>query len=121
MELQIIDSAAYGDDMKLMLSSGEQMDIFNTCILGYSTCINNEYVLDLEEDDLFAKYGAGIRDYVREDYIDACRVGGTLYGVPPIKDYAIQTQAVCIGQEYLDGIGYDVSGFELDENGYASL
>lgn len=118
VELQIIDSAAYGDDMKLMLSSGEQMDIFNTCILGYSTCINNEYVLDLEEDDLFAKYGAGIRDYVREDYIDACRVGGTLYGVPPIKDYAIQTQAVCIGQEYLDGIGYDVSGFELDENGY---
>lgn len=48
VELQIIDSAAYGDDMKLMLSSGEQMDIFNTCILGYSTCINNEYVLDAE-------------------------------------------------------------------------
>ena len=34
VELQIIDSAAYGDDMKLMLSSGEQVDLFNTCILG---------------------------------------------------------------------------------------
>lgn len=29
VELQIIDSAAYGDDMKLMLSSGEQMDMQN--------------------------------------------------------------------------------------------
>jgi len=118
VELQIIDSAAYGDDMKLMLSSGEQMDLFNTCIIGYSTCINNGYVLDLEEDGLFDKYGDGIRQYVRQDYLDACRVGGTLYGVPPIKDYAIQTSAVCIGQEYLDGIGYDASGLKLDDNGY---
>ena len=118
VELQIIDSAAYGDDMKLILSSGEQMDVFNTCILGYNTCINNGYVLDLEEDGLFDKYGTGIRQYVRQDYLDACRVGGVLYGVPPIKDYAIQTSAVCIGQEYLDGIGYDTSKFQLDDNGY---
>ncbi len=118
VELQIVDSAAYGDDMKLMLSSGEQMDLFNTCILGYSSCINNGYALDLEEDGLFDKYADGIKQYVRQEYIDACRVGGVLYGVPPIKDYAIQTCAVCVGQEYLDGIGYDLSKFETDENGY---
>ena len=54
VELQIIDSAAYGDDMKLMLSSGEQVDLFSTCALGYSVCINNGYVMDLEEDDLLS-------------------------------------------------------------------
>ncbi len=118
VELQIVDSAAYGDNMKLMLSSGEQMDIFNTCIVGYNTCINNGYVLDLEENNVFQDYATDIRNYIREDYINACRVGGVLYGVPPIKDYAIQTCAVCIGQEYLDGIGYDLSKFQTDENGY---
>ena len=118
VELQILDSAAYSDDMKLMLSSGEQVDIFNTCILGYSTCINNGYVLDLEEDNMFADYCTGIQEKVREDYIDACRVGGVLYGVPPIKDYAIETCAVCIGQEYLDGIGYDVSKLPTSDLGY---
>ncbi|MBR1847802.1 MAG: ABC transporter substrate-binding protein [Lachnospiraceae bacterium] len=118
VELQILDSAAYGDDMKLMLSSGEQVDIFNTCILGYSTCINNGYVLDLEEDNMFADYCKGIQEKVREDYIDACRVGGVLYGAPPIKDYAIETCAVCIGQEYLDGIGYDVSKLPTSNLGY---
>lgn len=119
VELQIIDSAAYSDDMKLMLSSGEQVDLFSTCGVGYSTAVNNEYVLDLEEDDLLQNYGQGILEAVRSDYLDACRVGGVLYGIPPIKDYAIETAAVCIGQEYLDGIGYDYSALDTDDLGYA--
>ena len=118
VELQIIDSAAYGDDMKLMLSSGEQVDIFSTCILGYNPSINNGYVLDLEEDGMFDDYCNGIKEKVRADYLDACRVGGVLYGTPPIKDYAIQTCAVCIGQEYLDAIGYDASKLTVGELGY---
>ncbi|SDZ89544.1 putative aldouronate transport system substrate-binding protein [Lachnospiraceae bacterium NK3A20] len=118
VELQIIDSAAYADNMKLMLSSGEQVDLFSTCSIGYPTAIMNGYALSMDEDDLFDTYGKGIQEKIRKDYIDACRVSGVLYGTPPIKDYAIQTCAVCIGQEYLDGIGYDASALETDENGY---
>jgi len=118
IELLIIDSAAYSDDIKLMLSSGEQVDLLSTCGPGYTTCINNDYLLDLEEDDLFDTYGSKIKDYVRQDYLDACRFGGTLYGVPPIKDYAIQTCAIIIGTEYLDGIGYDTTNAEKDDLGF---
>lgn len=121
VELMIIDSAAYSEDMKLMLSSGEQVDIFSTCGPGYMTCVNNGYTLDLEEDDLFQTYGEGIQEKVRAEYLDACRVGGVLYGAPPIKDYAIQTSAVCIGQEYLDAIGYDYDAAEKDDLGYAKV
>ena len=121
IELMIIDSAAYSEDMKLMLSSGEQVDIFSTCGPGYMTCVNNGYTLDLEEDDLFQTYGEGIQEKVRAEYLDACRVGGVLYGAPPIKDYAIQTSAVCIGQEYLDAIGYDYDAAEKDDLGYAKV
>lgn len=118
VELLIIDSAAYGEDMKLMLSSGEQVDVFSTCGPGYMTCVNNGYTLDLEEDGLFESYGKGIREAVREEYLDACRVGNVLYGIPPIKDYAIQTAAVCVGTEYLDAIGYDYEGAAKDDLGY---
>lgn len=118
VELLIIDSAAYSDDIKLMLSSGEQVDLFSTCGPGYTTCINNDYLYDLEEDDLLNTYGSKINDVVRKDYLDACRFGGTLYGVPPIKDYAIQTCAIIIGQEYLDGIGYDYASAEKDDLGF---
>ena len=82
------------------------------------TCVNNGYTADLEENGLLDNYGAGLKDVVRSDYFDACRVGGTLYGVPPIKDYAIQTAAVCIGNEYLDGAGVDLSKFSKDSLGY---
>ncbi|WP_292145188.1 ABC transporter substrate-binding protein [Butyrivibrio sp.] len=118
VELMIIDSAAYGEDMKLMLSSGEQVDLFSTCILGYNPSINNGYVLDLEEDGMFDDYCGGIKEKIRADYLDACRVGGVLYGTPPIKDYAIETAAVCVGQEYLDAIGYDVTALPTGELGY---
>ncbi len=117
VELLIMDSASYANNMTLMLSSGEQVDLFGTCILGYNSMINNGYTLDLEEDGLLDNYGAGIKQYVRASYLDACRVGDVLYGVPPIKDYAIQTSAICIGQEYLDAIGYDASALKLDAMG----
>jgi len=118
VELMIIDVAAYSEDIKLMLSSGEQVDLFSTCGPGYMTCVNNGYTADLEEDGLLDNYGAELKGLIRSDYLDSCRVGGTLYGVPPIKDYAIQTACLLIGTEYLEGAGVDLSKFEKDDLGY---
>lgn len=118
VELMILDSASYADNMKLMLSSGEKVDIFSSLGPGYTTCVNNEYVYDLEEDDLIQNYGQGILEAIRSDYLDACRVSGTLYGVPPLKDYATTTGAICIGEEYLDGIGYDYAAADPEGKGY---
>ncbi len=121
VELLIIDVAAYTEDLKLMLTStneSDQVDLFSTCGPGYMTCVNNEYTLDLEEGGLLDTFGKGLKSIIRADYLDACRVGGTLYGVPPIKDYAIQTAAVCIGEEYLTGAGVDLSKFSKDDLGY---
>lgn len=118
VELLIIDSAAYSEDIKLMLSSGEQVDLFSTCGPGYMTCVNNGYTADLEEDGLLDNYGAALKGLIRADYLDSCRVGGVLYGVPPIKDYAIQTATFNIGTEYIEGAGIDLSKFEKDELGY---
>lgn len=107
VELEIMDAASYAQNMKLMLSSGEQVDIFNTAMVGYTTCINNGYVLDMEENDLIQNYGQGILDTMGDTYINACRVNGTLYGTPEQKDNATGLWGVAIGAEYLDGIGYD--------------
>ena len=40
-------------------------------------------------------------------YIDACRVGGVLYGLPQQRDMAVGLDCYAIGAKYLDGIGYD--------------
>ena len=117
VELLVLDSASYAQNVRLMLSSGEQIDIFNSCPLGYTACVNDGYCLDLEEDGLIQTYGKGILDTINTDYIKACRINGTLYGIPQMRDMAMGAGAYCIGQEYLDGIGFDYdSMYEDPEN-----
>lgn len=113
-ELEIMDSASYSQNMKLMLSSGEQIDLFNAISVGYTASVNNGYCLDLEEDDLIQTYGQGILDTMDEVYVNACRIDGTLYGLPQQRDMATGLFGIAIGAEYLDGIGYDYASMYKD-------
>lgn len=108
IEIMVLDFMSYRQNVRLMLSSGEDIDWFGGSALGYTSVINDGYCYDLEEDDLLATYGPGIKELISEEYLDACRFAGTLYGIPPIKDYAITYAALMIGKEYLDAIGYEV-------------
>ena len=117
VELMVLDSASYAQNVRLMLSSGEQIDFFNSNPLGYTACVNDGYCMDLEKEGLLETYGAGILDTIDENYIQACRINGTLYGIPQMRDMAMGAGAFCIGQEYLDGIGFDYdSMYEDAEN-----
>lgn len=107
VELLVQDSASYAQNVRLMLSSGEQIDIFNSCPLGFTATVNDGYCYDLEEDELIQTYGSGILDTIKDTYVNGCRVSGTLYGLPDMRDMAISPATFLIGQEYLDGIGYD--------------
>lgn len=116
VELLPMDFASYAQNIRMMLSAGEQIDIFGINPLGYSQTVNDGYLIDLEEDGLLDKYGQGIKSCLPEKYIDALRINGTLYSLAPVKDFAIGAETYCIGREYLDGIGYDYSSKD-DEQG----
>lgn len=106
-ELEIMDSATYSQNMKLMLASGEQVDLFNAITLGYTACVNNGYCYDLEEDDLIQTYGQGILETLNPAFVDACRIDGTLYALPQQRDMACGLFGIAIGEQFLDTIGYD--------------
>jgi len=116
--ISIQDVSSYQQNAQLMLSSGEQMDIFTTCTLSYTNCVSSGYCLDLEEDNLLQNYAKDILEAIDTEYLDACRIGGKLYGVPGLKDYAISTTAICVGSEYLDAVGYDYVAADPEEKGY---
>lgn len=107
VELQISDASTYKQNITLALSSGEQIDIVNMLGCGYSSMVQQGYLLDLEENDLLQNYGAGIIEQMGEISIDACRVDGVLYGLPNNRDLAQGRGGVVIAAEYLDGIGYE--------------
>lgn len=106
VEFQISDSGSYNQTITLALSSGQQVDIMSTLFANYSNMVNQGYLMDLEEDGLFQTYGQGIMDVIDQKYIDACRVGGVLYGITNTRDYAVGRGCIAVGTEYLDAIGY---------------
>lgn len=106
VELNIMDSASYSQSMTLMLAGGEQVDLFSAISIGYTSCINNGYVINLEDDNLIQTYGSGILKTMSEASINGCRVNDALYGTPVNKDDAIGLDAYAIPTAYLDAIGF---------------
>lgn len=107
VEFQISDSGSYNQTITLALSSGQQVDIMSTLFATYSNMVNQGYLMDLEEDGLLETYGQGIIDVIGQNYVDACRVGGVLYGITNTRDYAVGRGCIAVGTEYLDAIGYE--------------
>ncbi len=115
-QLQIMDSASYSQNMKLMLSSGEQVDLFNVVSIGFMPCVNNGYLYDMNEDGLLQKYGQGILGAFREDELSGTVVGDALYGIPVKKDDAAGQFGISIPVEYLDAIGFDYASMYASED-----
>jgi putative aldouronate transport system substrate-binding protein len=108
VELQISDFASYQQNMTLSLSGGEQIDIMANITSTYANFAQQGYFTDLEEDDILSTYGSGIIETMGEENIDACRIGGVLYGLPNNRDMAQGRGCAAIARQYLDGIGYEV-------------
>lgn len=108
VELQISDASAYKQNMTLALSGGEQIDILSTIMCNYNAMVQQGYLLDLEENSLMSTYGSGIIEAVGENYVNACRINGKLYGVPNNRDMAQGRGCAAVATEYLEGIGYAV-------------
>ncbi|MEG2021611.1 MAG: hypothetical protein RR087_07535, partial [Oscillospiraceae bacterium] len=106
VEMQVYDFGSYKQNLTLALAGGEQIDIMNGATLGYPNLVAQGYLLDLEEDGLFEKYGKGIVEAIGTEFIDACRIGGTLYGVPQNRDMAVGRGCHAVASQYLEGIGY---------------
>ena len=98
--LQIIEWGAYGDQIDLMLSSGEKMDIFMQ-----SDGIREEgqrgQLYDVS--DMIKTYAPEAYQAM-ERYIDACYFDDAQYGVPSYRDMAAQAGLVC-RKDILDETG----------------
>lgn len=112
VDLLIMDAASYSQQIPLMISGGEQVDVFSALSIGFSSSVNNGYALDLEQNDLLSTYGQGIIDTMG-DYIDGCRVNGVLYGLPQNRDLA-SPGGLAVVSEYLDTIGWDYTQGEVN-------
>ncbi len=101
VDMEVTDSSSRTQQLTLALTGGEQIDIMSCINMTYSNAIQNDYLIDLEEDDLIQNYGQDILDTMSQTYIDACRLDGVLYGVPNQRDMAQGRTGLMVRTDYL--------------------
>jgi len=107
VEFTMIALADFRQTVPLSLAADEEVGWFFGSGIGYSSIVNKGYCYDLETDNLLEDYGPNVKELIGDEFLDACRVSGVLYGLPSMKAIAISYAALMIGKEYLDGIGYE--------------
>ncbi|MCL2017021.1 MAG: ABC transporter substrate-binding protein [Defluviitaleaceae bacterium] len=107
VELLIMDIASYQQNMRLLLTAGEQVDILGTVSVGYVHLQQQGFLLDLEANNLLANFGPNIVEAVGGwEIVDGARIGGTLFGIPTNCDHASGRGGFVVGSQFLEGIGF---------------
>jgi len=106
-----ISIGSYYQQMNLMSSSGEKLDLMFTFGNSglYSTDAMSGKLLPL--DDLLAQYGQGIVEAVGAEYMESARVGGQIYGVPTLHSFA-QQPGILMRKDIVDKYNIDVSSIK---------
>jgi len=108
VELLVMDSAAYQQNIRMMLTAGEQIDVMGSIMAGFTHLQQQGFLLDLEENNLLANYGSGIAAAVGQEFLDGARVAGRLYGIPTNVDHAVGRGSFVVATQYLEAIGFPV-------------
>jgi len=110
-----ISIGSYDQQMNLMTSSGEKLDLL------FTFGISSKYATDalsgklVPMDDLLTQHGQGIVEAIGADYMESARVAGQIYGVPTLHSYASQP-AIFMRKDLIDKHNIDVSSIHSLED-----
>lgn len=107
VELQCIAFGSYNQQMTLMLSGGEQLDLMAALSTTFSSAYSNNQLNEL--DDLISTHGQGIIDAVGWDYLNSGKVNGKLYGITTNRDLAVGHGGFLMRKDILDKYNIDPS------------
>ncbi|CAM4258077.1 putative aldouronate transport system substrate-binding protein [Paenibacillus endophyticus] len=98
---------SYDQQMNLMTSSGEKLDLMFTFGIGskYATDAISGKLLPI--DPLLEKHGQGIVEAIGAEYMESARVNGQIYGVPTMHSFASQP-AVFMRKDLVEKHNIDV-------------
>lgn len=102
-----ISIGAWAQQMNLMSSSGEKLDLLFEFGQGYSADMAAGKIVPL--DDLLDQYGGGIKQTIAPEYLESAKLKGETYGVPVYKDYTTGTNSILMDKALVDKHKIDVT------------
>ncbi len=114
IELLIIQNSSYVQQMTLMLSGSEQLDIMGATSPMMASTVGSEQIRDLGE--LLDTYGQGIKEVLGEDVLSCGRFEGTQYFIPPICDIVLGMGYYTMRKDIVDKYNIDLSQVKTYED-----
>lgn len=105
-----ISIGAWAQQMNLMTSSGEKLDVSFVFGQGYSSDVATGKIIPL--DNLLEQYGQGIKEQIGPDFLASAKVEGNTYGVPTYKDYTTGVPGVLMRKDLVDKYNIDVASIK---------
>ncbi|HEX2946177.1 MAG TPA: ABC transporter substrate-binding protein [Clostridia bacterium] len=107
IKLMPISWSAWAQQTTLMIAGGEKIDaIFTSNYFNYDSVVAKGELLPIE--DLLKKYGQDITKTVEPDLLNCSGIGGHLYAVPSMRDFAADF-GVALRKDIVDKYGIDTS------------
>ena len=98
INIQCVSWGDWGDQRSMVIQTNEPYDIMFTDSGSYASDVAMGAFADIT--DLLAQT-PGITDLIPQEYLDACKINGRLYGIPAYKDTAMANFFVWT-KEYVD-------------------
>lgn len=113
IQLLVIASGSYRQQMTLMLSGNEQLDCMGALAAIFSSAYNNDQLLPL--DSLLKQYGSGITSVVDPKYLTVGRFDGKQYGITTNRDQARGYGGFVLRSDILKKYNIDVKNVDSFE------
>jgi putative aldouronate transport system substrate-binding protein len=110
VKLVPISIGAWAQQMNLMTSGREKLDLFFEFGAGYSPDVATGKLIAL--DKLLDQYGEGIKKQIAPEYLGSAKIDGKIYGVPVYKDYTTGVPGVMMRKDLVDKYKIDVSSIK---------
>ena len=113
VEITRFGFGTYGDQVNLMLSSGEKMDLLPNLGVAMLTAANNGQILPL--DDLLQDTGKDLLRMITEDEWECVKVNGEICAVPNRKEHGGGMGYIVV-KDILDETGIDPASIKTQED-----
>lgn len=106
IDVEVVGWGDWEPRRNVIVNTAGEYDILFTNVNTYTNDVGMGAFLDIT--DLLPEYAPELWESIPEDFWDACRVNGQIYGIPAMKDSSI-TNLVVWDKGAMDAAGYDGS------------
>ncbi|MEK4476257.1 ABC transporter substrate-binding protein [Paenibacillus sp. FSL R7-0048] len=105
-----ISIGSYNQQMNLMSSSGEKLDMYISLSSMYNSEVSTGKYIEL--DNLVDIYGQDLKAQFDSVYLNSAKIDGKLYGIPVLKDFTTGVPGILMRKDLVEKYKIDISSIK---------